>query len=152
MKSLFFKFVYNVAMVVIAEKRGPVMDDMFGPSKILDVCDYFPLLKWIDLLGIHRNMEVLNRKRDRFLQDLIDDVRSKIEDSVSVKGKKSYLEALLSMQQAKPEYYTDEIVKGLILVSLRCKMVFHPVFCRERLIYFLLEFSNPTPFSGTWIK
>ncbi|XP_057794418.1 cytochrome P450 81Q32-like [Salvia miltiorrhiza] len=118
MKSLFFELVYNVAMVVIAGKRGPVMDDIFGPSKILDVCDYIPLLRWIDLLGIQRKMEALNRKRDRFLQGLIDEVRCRTQDSVSVEAKGSYIEALLSLQQSQPEYYTDEIVKGLILPML----------------------------------
>lgn len=121
MKTLFFELVYNVAMVAVAGKRGPVMDDLFWPSKILDFCDYFPLLGWIDFLGTQRKMESLNRKRDSFLQGLIDEVRSKIEDSVPVEGKRCYVEALLSMQQAEPEYYTDEIIKGLILVSARYK-------------------------------
>ncbi|KAL1546914.1 cytochrome P450 81Q32-like [Salvia divinorum] len=116
MKSVFFELVYNVAMVMIAGKRGPVMDDMFGPSKILDVCDYLPLLRWIDLLGIRRKMEVLNGKRDRFLQGLIDKVRYRNEDCDSVGGgERNYVEALLSLQQSEPEYYTDEIVKGLIM-------------------------------------
>lgn len=118
LKNLFFELVYNIAMVTIAGKRGPVMDDMFGPSKILDFCDYFPLLRWIDLLGIQRKFKSLNRRRDSFLQSLIDEARSKLESSPSIEGKRTYLEALLSMQKAEPEFYTDEILKGLILVSL----------------------------------
>lgn len=118
LKSLFFELVYNVAMVMIAGKRGVVMDDMFGPSKILDVCDYIPLLRWIDLLGLKRKMESLNKRRDSFLQGLIDEGRSKIADSSSAEEKKSYVERLLLMQQAEPEYYTDEVLKGLILVRL----------------------------------
>lgn len=117
LKSLFFEFVYNVAMVAINGKRGPAMDDMFGPSKILDLCEYFPLLRWIDLLGIQRKFKSLNRRRDSFLQSLIDEARGKIGSSPSIEGKKSYLEALLSMQKAQPELYTDDILKGLILVS-----------------------------------
>lgn len=95
-----------------------MMDDMFGPGKILDVCDYFPLLGWIDLLGIRRKMEALNGERDRFLQGLIDEARCRNEDCVSVGGgERNYVEALLSLQRSEPEYYTDEIVKGLIMVS-----------------------------------
>lgn len=118
LKNLFFELVYNIAMVTIAGKRGPVMDDMFGPSKILDFCDYFPLLRWIDLLGTQRKFKSLNMRRDKFLQSLIDEARTKLESSTSIEGKKSYLEALLSMQKAEPELYNDEILKGLILVSL----------------------------------
>ncbi|KAH6782261.1 hypothetical protein C2S52_000874 [Perilla frutescens var. hirtella] len=114
LKSLFFELVYNVAMVMVVGRRGTVMDDMFGPNKILDVCDYIPLLKWIDLLGIRRKMESLNERRDSFLQSLIDEGRSKIADSSSVVENKSYVERLLSMQRDEPEYYTDEVLKGLI--------------------------------------
>ncbi|XP_042046282.1 cytochrome P450 81Q32-like [Salvia splendens] len=116
MRSVFFEFVYNVAMVVIAGRRGPVMDDMFGPSKILNACDYFPLLGWIDLLGIRRKMEALNLERDIFLQGLIDEVRRRNGDCVYVGGgERNYVEALLSLQRSEPEYYTDEILKGLIM-------------------------------------
>lgn len=52
LKSLFFELVYNVAMVMVAGKCGSVMDEIFGPTKILDICDYFPLLRWVGFKGI----------------------------------------------------------------------------------------------------
>ncbi|KAL0360996.1 UNVERIFIED_CONTAM: cytochrome [Sesamum radiatum] len=93
LNALFFELVYNVVMVMVAGKRGSAMTDIFGPVKMLDICDYIPLLKW----------------------RLVDEGRKQIGDSSSVEGKKTFVQALLSMQRAEPEYYTDEIVKGLIL-------------------------------------
>lgn len=141
MRSVFFELVYNVAMVTIAGRRGPVMDDMFGPSKILDACDYFPLLGWIDLLGIRRKMEALNSERDRFLQGLIDEVRCRNGDRVSVGGgERNYVDVLLSLQRSEPEYYTDEILKGLIMVSYSsedyvCVIIVRLQFCPSLKFY-----------------
>ncbi|KAL8480733.1 hypothetical protein ACS0TY_027321 [Phlomoides rotata] len=59
LKSVFLELVYNVAMVIVAGKRGAEMDEMFGPTKILDVCDYFPLLRWVDFMGILLERKVL---------------------------------------------------------------------------------------------
>ncbi|KAK4428843.1 cytochrome [Sesamum alatum] len=115
LNDLFFELVYNVVMVMVAGKRGSVMNDVFGPSKMLDICDYIPLLRWLGYNGMERKMVNLQKRRDVFLQSLIDEGRKQIADSSSVQGKKTFVQALLSMQQAEPEYYTDEILKGLIL-------------------------------------
>ncbi|KAL0325484.1 UNVERIFIED_CONTAM: cytochrome [Sesamum radiatum] len=115
MNSLFFELVYNVVMVMVAGKRGSVMTNIFGPTKMLDICDYIPLLRWAGFKGMEHNMVNLQKIRDGFLQRLIDEGRKQIGDSSSVEGKKTFVQALLSMQQAEPEYYTDEILKGLIL-------------------------------------
>ncbi|KAI3461566.1 hypothetical protein Pfo_018229 [Paulownia fortunei] len=104
LKNLFFELVYNVAVVMVAGKRGSMMDDIFGPSKIIDICDYIPLLRWVGFKGI-----------DSFLQGLIDEGRNKIAGSSSVEEENTYVQALLSIQQAEPESYTDELIKGLIL-------------------------------------
>ncbi|KAL0314958.1 UNVERIFIED_CONTAM: cytochrome [Sesamum angustifolium] len=115
MNSFVFELVYNVVMVMVAGKRGSVMTNIFGPTKMLDICDYIPLLRWAGFKGMEHNMVNLQKIRDGFLQRLIDEGRKQIGDSSSVEGKKTFVQALLSMQQAEPEYYTDEILKGLIL-------------------------------------
>ncbi|KAL2232633.1 isoflavone 2'-hydroxylase-like [Sesamum indicum] len=115
LNALFFELVYNVVMVMVAGKRGSVMTNIFGPMKMLDICDYIPLLRWVGFKGMERNMVNLQKIRDVFLQRLIDEGRKQIGDSSSVEGKKTFVQALLSLQQAEPEYYTDEILKGLIL-------------------------------------
>ncbi|KAL3840448.1 hypothetical protein ACJIZ3_025039 [Penstemon smallii] len=111
LKNLFFELVYNVSMVMINGKRGPVMDEMFGPGKIMDICDYFPFLRWIGFNGMERKLADLHRRRDCFLQGLIDEARN----VSSLEEEKTYVETLLNIQEAEPEYYTDEILKGLIM-------------------------------------
>lgn len=118
LKALFFELVYNLAMVMVTGKRGSVMDGIFAPTKLLDICDYIPLLRWAGFKGMERKLVNLQKRRDSFLQGLIDEGRKKAAVSSSADGKKTFVEALLSIQQAEPEYYTDEILKGLILVSL----------------------------------
>ncbi|KAG8377493.1 hypothetical protein BUALT_Bualt08G0038600 [Buddleja alternifolia] len=112
MKSLFFELVYNVAMVMVAGRRGPVMDDMFGPFKIMDICDHLPWLRWMGFKGMERKLINLHKRRDSFLQGLIDEGRNKIASSDE---KKTLIQALLSMQFSEPDYYTDEIIKALVL-------------------------------------
>ncbi|KAK6160644.1 hypothetical protein DH2020_004025 [Rehmannia glutinosa] len=115
LKALFFELVYNVAMVMVAGKSGPVRDDMFGPFKMIDICDYIPLLRWVGFGGMQRELVSLHKRRDGFLQDLIEEGRNKIAGSSLTEEEKTYVQALLSIQQAEPDYYTDEILKGLIL-------------------------------------
>ena len=53
------------------------------------------------------------------MQGLIDEHRQRKAGSSSPEQrKKTIVEALLSLQEAEPEYYTDDILKGIILVSV----------------------------------
>ncbi|KAK6116271.1 hypothetical protein DH2020_049993 [Rehmannia glutinosa] len=116
LNCLFFGLVYDVVMVMVAGKRGSIMDEVFGASVVMDICDYVPLLRWMGFKGTEKKLVDLHRRRDCFLQGLIDEAREKINDSFSVgESNKTFVQTLLSIQEAEPEYYTDEILKGLIL-------------------------------------
>ncbi|PIM98017.1 Cytochrome P450 CYP2 subfamily [Handroanthus impetiginosus] len=85
--------------------------------KIMDFCDCVPFLRFVGFKEVEKKMMNLQRKRDGFLQGLIDEAREKINGGSSLVGeRKTYIEALLEIQRAEPEYYTDEILKGLILL------------------------------------
>ena len=56
----------------------------------------------------------LNREKDVIFQGLIKEHRSPDQGLVN---KNSMIDHLLSRQKSEPEYYTDEIIKGLALVS-----------------------------------
>lgn len=118
LRSLFFELVYNVAMVMVAGKRGSGMDDLFGPSKLMDINDFIPLLRWMGFTRMERKIVNLHERRDCFLQGLIDEGRQKIAGASPFERRHTYVQELLSIQQSDPEYYTDEILKGLILASL----------------------------------
>lgn len=69
--------------------------------------DYFPILKLVDFDGYVKKAKRLRREFDSFFQNLIDQQRNQSlrEDNVMVD--------LLSLQKTQPEYYTDELIRGL---------------------------------------
>ncbi|CAL5366843.1 unnamed protein product [Camellia sinensis] len=69
--------------------------------------DFLPLLKWIDYQSFEKNLMRLHKKMDDFLQGLIDEHRRD-------KSKNTMIDHLLSLQESQPQYYTDEIIRGLI--------------------------------------
>jgi isoflavone 2'-hydroxylase len=66
----------------------------------------------------------LAKRTDAFLQGLIDEMKCKEDGNTMIHH-------LHSLQKSQPDYYTDEIIKGLILVSL-------PRLVVSRLLPFLL--------------
>ncbi|CAK9183278.1 unnamed protein product [Ilex paraguariensis] len=74
--------------------------------------DFLPVLRWIDYKGLEKNLAKLSEKMDVFLQGLIDENRRDIN------SRNTMISHLLSLQQSQPEYYTDQIIKGLVLVML----------------------------------
>ncbi|XVE70156.1 hypothetical protein DITRI_Ditri10aG0049400 [Diplodiscus trichospermus] len=90
--------------------------------------DFLPVLQLIDFQGVEKRMKGLTKKTDKFIQSLIEEHKRMREDSTdqslgapdaSNKGRKATLiDVLLSLQQAEPEFYTDETIKGLILAIL----------------------------------
>jgi len=60
----------------------------------------------------------LANKTDAFLQALVDEKKGKEEGNTMI-------DHLLSLQKSQPDYYTDQIIKGLILVSLPYKLILH---------------------------
>ncbi|KAL7245324.1 hypothetical protein ACSBR2_000615 [Camellia fascicularis] len=109
----------NVMMRMVAGKRwspAAAVDGVFGPNLILDICDYIPILRWLRFNGFEKKLVNLQRKRDGFLQDLIHEVRQNNINNSSTKQRKTIIEALLSLQEIEPEYYTDDIIKGIVLL------------------------------------
>ena len=74
--------------------------------------EFLPMLRWFDLDNVEKKLKGMGAKIDGFLQGLVDKHRS---------GKTSgntLINHLLALQKSQPEYYTDQIIKGLILVSI----------------------------------
>lgn len=59
-------------------------------------------------------MKRLAVKTDTFLQGLVDEHRKGVPNK---EGEETMISCLLLLQKSDPEYYTDETIKGLILVS-----------------------------------
>ncbi|XP_042483821.1 cytochrome P450 81Q32-like [Macadamia integrifolia] len=130
MKSMFFDLTLNNMMMMITGKRyygdnvgvldkakqfQELVEDMFGAGGASNIEDFFPLLKWVGFNGLEKKMVRLQRKRDQFMQELIEEHRMVRSQS---KDEKSLIDVLLSLQEGDPKYYTDEIIIGIIQVLL----------------------------------
>ena len=134
MKSTFFELTLNVMMKMIAGKRyyGENVAELEGAGKFkkivmesfelsgaTNIGDFLPVFfKWVGSRGLEKRLVVLQGKKDKFMQDLIEEHRRRREgDSASEDRGKTMIDVLLSLQEAEPEYYTDEIIRGMTLVS-----------------------------------
>ncbi|CAL5383803.1 unnamed protein product [Camellia sinensis] len=90
------------------------LKEKFLRSSPSNLCDYVPILRWIDYGGVKKSMVILQKKRDEFLQGLIDQVRRKRADEGG--DKKTLIGTLLCLQESEPDFYTDDLIKSLIVV------------------------------------
>ncbi|XP_015900481.3 cytochrome P450 81Q32 [Ziziphus jujuba] len=147
MRQAFFELTLNIMMRMIAGKRyygDEVVEDLKEAMRFREIQeetvrlsgksnlgDFLPFVRWIGgSKRLEKSLMELQRKRDGFLQDLIEEHRrtaSRIANdccspspspSKSKERRKTMLEVLLSLQQMEPEYYKDEIIRGLMLVLL----------------------------------
>lgn len=67
-------------------------------------------------------MKGLMKRMDEFLQGLVDERRNLLINAaatgISGTEKKTVIDNLLSLQHSEPEIYTDEIIKGIVLVII----------------------------------
>ena len=142
MKAMLFEITTNVMMRMIAGKRyyggsmaeveetvkfREIMADTIRLGDMSNIGDYLPMLRWLGVKGKEKVLRELQRKRDRFMQNLIEEHRTRMakdkESSSSCcngddgENKKTMIEVMLSLQEKEPDYYTDQIIRGLMLVA-----------------------------------
>ncbi|OMO70700.1 Cytochrome P450 [Corchorus olitorius] len=131
LRRAFFELTFNVMMRMIAGKRYygcENMEDMEEARRFREIQvetlelagatnlgDFIP---WLKSSKLERRLMECGKKRDEFMQDLIEQHRRKMKSDPDGEGKKTMIEILLSLQESESEYYTDEIIKGLMLVLL----------------------------------
>ncbi|KAI9127888.1 hypothetical protein K1719_000881 [Acacia pycnantha] len=74
--------------------------------------DFMPILRWLNYDHLESKLKSFAKRVDGFLQGLIDEHRNEKQRANTM------IDHLLSLQESQPEYYTDQIIKGLILVML----------------------------------
>ncbi|XVF39853.1 hypothetical protein PTKIN_Ptkin01aG0065800 [Pterospermum kingtungense] len=115
--------VEEIAKDMETEKIGlREFKNTFFPSLGTNICDFFPVLRWIGFQGIEKNMEELQRRRDAYIEKLVDGVRLKKTRDVPVvkeEGKESFslIKRLLSLQEEDPDFCSNEVVKSMAVVS-----------------------------------
>ncbi|KAJ0804690.1 putative isoflavone 2'-hydroxylase [Helianthus annuus] len=135
MRSRIQGLSFNIVMKMIADKRfyGSGIEDLEEASRFRDVIrdvfevsgasnpgDFIPFLRWIDFQGFEKRLMKLHKKCDRFSQNLIEEIRVKrCGSSLNKEDDKTFIDTMLSLQESEPEYYTDDIIKGNILILLQ---------------------------------
>lgn len=132
MKSRLSELSFNVVMRMASGKRyfGDEVEDLeeakrfrgiiseiFGISGSNHPGDFLKFLQWIDFRDYEKRLVDLHKRCDAFLQGLVHGIRNKRKASAADGDKtKTLIDAMLSLQESEPEYYTDDIIKGNISV------------------------------------
>ncbi|TQD99245.1 hypothetical protein C1H46_015159 [Malus baccata] len=136
LKSKFTELAFNVMTMTVVGKRyfgedladdeeaknfREVIREAVHLSAATNLGDFLPVLQWMDATGLEKKMVRLMKKMDGFLQSLIEERRGILAAGFETNGaelKKLMIDNFLALQQTDPQLYTDEIVKGIILVLL----------------------------------
>ncbi|XP_071702528.1 cytochrome P450 81Q32-like [Rutidosis leptorrhynchoides] len=94
-----------------AERFHDIVDDTNQVNCEAGLADMWPNLRWLVARKIEKRYGDVQKRRDEFMQEWIDEFRA--NGLVNGKGEKTLLQVLLDLQDADPEYYTDEVIKSL---------------------------------------
>ncbi|XP_038902744.1 cytochrome P450 81Q32-like [Benincasa hispida] len=72
--------------------------------------DFIPLWGRIDPTDFNKKLDKLGRRADELLQELVDEIRNQEDDGNTM------IHHLLRLQNTDPEYYSDQVIKGLVQV------------------------------------
>ncbi|KAI4313383.1 hypothetical protein L6164_026370 [Bauhinia variegata] len=70
--------------------------------------DFLPILRWFDFGDVEKKLQRISKRTDELMQGFIDEHRNGKE------SKNTMIEHLLTLQQSQPDFFTDQIIKGLI--------------------------------------
>ncbi|XP_054787445.1 cytochrome P450 81E8-like [Prosopis cineraria] len=129
LRSRFSELTFNTMMRMISGKRywgddsevGDVEEARKFREMIKELVklggannpgDFLPIVRWFDLDNLEKKLKSISVRFDAFLQGLVDEHRYG-----NISGN-TLINHLLSLQKSQPEYYRDQIIKGLVLVML----------------------------------
>ena len=147
----FVKLTLNIMMRMIAGKRyydndeadleelkrfREFQSEIIRIARKSNLADYLPIIRFFGgSRALERDMEEVHRKRDQFMQTLIEEHKRKMEIDPNHRfgsnrkmeidpnhrfgsNRKTLIEVLLSLQKTEPEYYKDDLIRSLMLVRL----------------------------------
>ncbi|KAL6964124.1 hypothetical protein U1Q18_035181 [Sarracenia purpurea var. burkii] len=113
-------FVFDVEDSKEAGEFQDIIREIFELSGASNPGDFVPFLRWIDFQSMEKRMLAAKNKAESFLDGLIDEYRK--EDKTSYphgERIKTMIESMLSLQKSEPQYYSNDIIKGMILTSTK---------------------------------
>ncbi|KAJ6697257.1 hypothetical protein OIU85_003609 [Salix viminalis] len=151
LRSMFTDLTFNIVMRMIAGKRyygedvnlieetntfKETMKEYADLGGLTNLADVFPIIQRVDYNGFVRKCVGLGKRMDLILQGLIDEHRRD-------KDRNTMINHLLTLQDSQPDqYYTEDIIKGLVLVSGLSFHLLVLVHRRQYLIEFLSSFAD----------
>ncbi|KAK7406499.1 hypothetical protein VNO78_08126 [Psophocarpus tetragonolobus] len=128
LRSVFAELTFNTIMRMVCGKRyygddhdgtnaeeahkfRTVMNEMSQLGLGSNLVDFVPVLRFFDFRG-HKKIRSVAEKLDALFQGLIDEHRNRTQSLNTM------IDHLLSSQESQPEYYTDQIIKGLIMALI----------------------------------
>lgn len=108
-----------------ARKTKLLIKEMLVNTVRSNLGDYLPFLRWIDYKGVEKKFSRLMKRVDKFIQNLVDERRQILSahrignGSLGQAEKPTMIDHLLSLQKDEPEYYTDQLIKGIVMVRER---------------------------------
>ncbi|XP_047312008.1 cytochrome P450 81Q32-like [Impatiens glandulifera] len=127
MRSRLTELPYNIIMSMIsgikrlnqgefldfekAKESVNMVDEIFKLGGVSYLGDFLPILRLFDYQNYEKNLSTLQKKMDAFLQGLIDQCRLSNDGN-------SMIDHLLVLQEKQPDYYTNDIIKGLLLIMI----------------------------------
>ncbi|CAN1164011.1 Cytochrome P450 81C13 [Linum perenne] len=94
----------------------------FLPGLGMNICDYVPFLRKIGFgWRMEKHMLKMRKKRDDYLQGLVDEVVNKRIGSQKIGSKgadevKSVAEIILSLRESDPDFYIDDVLNSTIVM------------------------------------
>lgn len=100
---------------------GEIVAEMAAVTAEANVVDFLPFVRWFGLFGgVERKMRLLQEKRDRFMEGVMEKHHRGYEEEGGGGGsggdQKSFIGVMLDLQRAEPEYYTNQMIRNLLLV------------------------------------
>lgn len=92
-----------------------VVKEGFELVKENSLGDFLPFLRRVGNGGREKRMVGLEKEADELFEKLVEEIRSRGKKKVG-EERRTIVDCLLELQEKDGEYYTDEIIKGVILV------------------------------------
>ncbi|KAK6115954.1 hypothetical protein DH2020_008223 [Rehmannia glutinosa] len=118
-------FGENVENLKESEVFRDIINETVRVVPDAQVVDFLPWMRWFGFREVEKKMMLIQEKRDRFMQNVLQELRrlengdSSVPKSDNAGKKKIIAEVLLDMQKSEPAYYTDEMIRNLLLVLLQ---------------------------------
>ncbi|CAI0464948.1 unnamed protein product, partial [Linum tenue] len=91
--------------------------ESFDLSGTTNPVDFLPVLRWVDFSGLEGRMWAAHKGTDEFFQRLTEEHRSSYGEREG-SNEKTMIDTMLSLQEAEPQVYIDEIIKGQIMTMI----------------------------------